>query len=168
MNNVTDTEQQIDADKLAASMKSGANWFYWIAGLSLVNTALHLFDSERSFIVGLGITQIVDVIAMEIGRQSEDVGTVVKAIAFGIGLAAAALFVAFGVLANKRKGWAFVIGMTLYLLDGGIFLLVQDWLSLAFHAFALLAIFAGYSAMKKLKTLENAAPYEPIAPKGVL
>ena len=47
---------------------SGANWFYWIAGLSLVNTILLYTGSEWVFVVGLGVTQLIDGIAIEIAR----------------------------------------------------------------------------------------------------
>ena len=43
--------------------------------------------------------------------------------------------------------------MVLYALDGLLFLLVQDWLSLGFHVFALYAMFKGYTALCRLKTI---------------
>jgi hypothetical protein len=56
----------------------------------------------------------------------------------------------------------------LYALDGLLFLLVQDWLSLAFHAFALFCIFGGHSALKRLRQLQpepaETMSSEPITP----
>ena len=43
-----------------AQLKSGASWFYWIAGLSLINSISAASGSSWRFIVGLGITQIFD------------------------------------------------------------------------------------------------------------
>lgn len=43
--------------------------------------------------------------------------------------------------------------MVLYLLDGLLFLLVQDWLSLGFHGFALYSMFHGYTALRRLKAI---------------
>jgi hypothetical protein len=40
--------------------------------------------------------------------------------------------------------------MGLFALDGAIFLLVQDWVGVGFHAFALFMILRGYSAARQL------------------
>src|SRR5947209_1342499 len=40
----------------------GARWFYWIVGLSLVNSLLALGGAQIRFVFGLGITQIFDAI----------------------------------------------------------------------------------------------------------
>src|SRR5689334_876870 len=42
---------------------SGANWFNWIAGLSMVNTLIAISGSNWNFLAGLGSTQIVTGIA---------------------------------------------------------------------------------------------------------
>src|SRR5512138_3090367 len=47
---------------LDARIKSGAAWFYWIAGLSLINSVAALSGSKWGFILGLGITQVFDAI----------------------------------------------------------------------------------------------------------
>lgn len=44
--------------------------------------------------------------------------------------------------------------MVVYGLDGLIFLLVQDWLALAFHAFVLYSIYRGLAANLKLSGLQ--------------
>jgi hypothetical protein len=43
-----------------------------------------------------------------------------------------------------------VIGLILYGLDGAIFLLVQDWVGVGFHAFAIAMILRGYLAARQL------------------
>src|SRR5574340_77246 len=45
---------------LMARHLNGANWFYWIAGLSVVNSVIVLFGGAWYFLVGLGATQFVD------------------------------------------------------------------------------------------------------------
>ena len=47
-----------------ALLKSGASWFYWIAGLSLINSFIALSGSDYGFILGLGITRIIDAFGM--------------------------------------------------------------------------------------------------------
>lgn len=132
-----------DDPTMAAQLKSGASWFYWIAGLSVINSVIALFGTGWGFILGLGITQIFDAF----GQKFENAG---KAVVLFLDLIVAGVFVLFGVLAHKRHTWAFVVGMVLYALDGLIFLLVQDWLGLGFHAFVLFCLFRGFQACREL------------------
>ena len=103
------------------------------------------------FIVGLGVTQIVDAVAGQVGGAGLAVGLVINVIV-------AAACVAFGVLGNQRKGWAIWMGMTLYALDGLLLLLFQDWLSVAFHGYALFRIYQGMGALKELEALDQPPP----------
>jgi len=50
---------------------SGANWFFWIAALSIVNSVIFLSGADLAFVVGLGVTQIANGIMMVI---AEDMG----------------------------------------------------------------------------------------------
>ena len=157
------TEERV---KLEQSFRSGANWFYWIAGLSVVNSVIQILGSDRSFIVGLGITQVFDAIAAAGAQEAGDAtaGGVLKGVAFFLDLLVAGFFVLLGWRSGKRAAWAFVLGMVLYALDGLIFLLVQDWLSLGFHAFALFGIGVGYSSLRKLQAAEVRIGMLPIEP----
>jgi hypothetical protein len=105
---------------------SGARWFWWIAGLSLVNTVLIHSGSDTSFVIGLGFTLVADAIFQAI-----------KPIAFAIDALALGFFFAMGWFAGKGRLWAFLVGIVCYVLDAGIYLFFQDWMSLAFHALAL-------------------------------
>ena len=148
-------DRSLELFKLEKSFKAGAGWFFWIAGLSLINSIIILSGKNWSFIVGLGITQVVDMVAREIGAFGKVAGLVLD-------VAAAGVFVVFGLLSYRRYSWAFVVGMVIYGLDGLIFLLAMDFLSLGFHAFALVCIFSGLRSLKKLKLLESqAAPVQP-------
>lgn len=128
---------------LAQQVKNGASWFYWIAGLSLINTVVQSFGGSMSFIFGLGITQVIDAIAGQIGPAGRGVALALDAVVFG-------LFILVGVLANRRKTAAFIAGMVLYALDSVLFLVIFDLLPLAFHAFALFFIFKGFQACRAL------------------
>ena len=131
-----DQEKKLIEEKLKIEkqFQSGADWFFWIAGLSLINSIILLAGSEWGFIIGLGITQIIDAIGLLI---AEEIGIAGKIISFIFDIIAAGIFVLFGVFARKRYKWAFITGMALYAIDGLIFLLVQDFLSIGFHIFAL-------------------------------
>ena len=129
---------------LEKQLKGGGSWFYWIAGLSLVNSVIALSGSGTRFILGLGITQIFDELAQGMGSGAG------LAVAVVLDLLAAAVFVLFGVFANKRHTWSFVVGMALYALDGLIYLIGQEWLGVGFHAFALFCLFRGFKACRAL------------------
>ena len=132
---------------LEKQLKGGGSWFYWIAGLSLVNSVLALSGSGTRFILGLGITQLFDELAQGMGSGAG------LAVAVVLDLLAAAVFVFFGVFANKRHTWSFIVGMALYALDGLIYLIAQDWLGVGFHAFVLFCLFRGFKACRALNAV---------------
>jgi len=146
------TAQIQAALQLEGQLKNGASWFYWIAGLSLVNSILFMSGSTFGFIFGLGITQLFDGIAAGL---AETAGTGAKVVAFLLNCILAAVYVVFGVFSNKRYTAVFIIGLVLYALDGGLCLLAQDWLSAAFHAFAGFSIFKGMQAGMQLNKLSD-------------
>jgi hypothetical protein len=146
------TVASAEAATCIARSHSGANWFFWIAGLSLVNSIIVLAGGRWSFLAGLGVTQIIDALA---GALSGKLGAGATAFALFLDLCAAGVIVLFGLLARQRHTWAFVLGMILYALDGLLFLIVQDWLSLAFHAYALYCISRGLMANRRLLELES-------------
>lgn len=154
-------------EKLETQHKSGANWFFWIAGLSLVNSGVMLAGGQWGFIVGLGVTQFADAVGAAIAEEVGG-GVGLRATVFVFDAFVAGFFVLFGVLARKHHTWAFVTGMVLYAADGLLFLLVGDWLSLAFHGFALFGLFGGLAASRKLSSLarpaEPALTSQPIVP----
>ena len=126
---------------LEGQRRAGGQWFYWVAALSLINSGLALAGQDWRFILGLGVTQIVQELA-----KSGNGGTTAGLVS----LAAIGIFGVLGYQAVKGAVWAFLVGMTLYALDGVIFLLVPDWLGVGFHAFALAMILRGYLAARRL------------------
>jgi hypothetical protein len=128
-----------------AQLKSGASWFYWIAGLSLINSIAAASGSSWRFIIGLGITQIIDEFGSTIGGGG-------KAIALVLDLLAMGIFVVLGIFAHKAHLWAFIVGMLLFALDGAIFLLGPDWLGIGFHALVLFFLFRGLQACRELRS----------------
>src|SRR5438309_5023173 len=45
-----------------ARIKRGANWFYWIAGLSIINSVAFASGANFHFLAGLGVTEVADAI----------------------------------------------------------------------------------------------------------
>jgi len=134
-------EQQIAVSRMVAAARSrvGAKWFYWIAGLSMINSMVVIFGGNFHFVVGLGITSVVDAMAKQVGSAGSVLDFIINGFVAGI-------FVLFGHFAAKPQKWAFVVGMALYLLDGVLLLGARDFLSAGFHAYALYAIYRGYTA----------------------
>ena len=148
------TDAQFQAFQTDQQFRRGVSWFYWIAGLSLVNSVIWLTGSEWSFIVGLGATQLVDGLFIAIIEDTQ-VTEAIKFAAFGIDLLIAGLYVLIGFLGLKRFKAIIIMGMVFYALDGLFFLLVGDFLSIAFHGYALFCIFGGLKALNQLKQLES-------------
>ncbi|HWC16492.1 MAG TPA: hypothetical protein VG498_05735, partial [Terriglobales bacterium] len=117
-----------------AAVKRGANWFYWIAALSLVNTLAVISGGHFHFLLGLGITEVTAALSPQ-----------VRGLAVLIDVLVLGFFVMCGYYAGKGRKWAFLLGMSFYFLDTGITMLGQDWLSFAFHIYALLCIWRGFS-----------------------
>lgn len=126
-----------------ADMRRGADWFFWIAALSVINSLLVTFSSTPNFIFGLGATRWVD----EMFRANSLAAVSISGLGFSI--AVAALFAAFGYFARKGNDLAFVIGIFLYVVDAIIVLGFKDFFSFGFHLVALFFLFKGLLASRR-------------------
>jgi hypothetical protein len=142
-------EPQVFRDR--SRLKSGASWFIWIGLLSLVNSFVSLAGGKWAFLIGLGVTQAADGVA-----RGLDFGSTSTILAAFFDVFVATVFITFGLFAQKGRSWAFIVGMVLYGLDGLLFLLVADFLSLGFHVFALWNLFSGYRASRRLVAADPA------------
>ncbi len=125
-------------------LNSGAQWFLWIFGLSVVNTLILYFGGNVSFMFGLGITQLFEGIYFEIFGEFNALGLIMSISISGI----------FGVLwyfAKRLSKPAFVVGMIIYTIDALILLAFEDWLSFGVHGYALFMIFKGYQSIDSVK-----------------
>ncbi|MGE9297278.1 MAG: DUF4339 domain-containing protein [Puniceicoccales bacterium] len=127
---------------------SGARWYYWIAGLSLVNSLIAAFQGDIYFVVGLAISIIVDQIGWVL---SEELGQAAMFIALGVNVLISGVVAAFGYFSLKGIRWVMMTGIVLYICDGLICLLFQDWLSAGFHAYAGFCLIRGFGALNTLK-----------------
>ncbi len=153
---VAENVRKVEAARLAltARARSGANWFLWIAGLSIINSVLVRTGSHTQFIVGLGASQAADGIGQVMAKQGNaPAGAVFSAV---VSVFMVAIFVLFGIFARRRARWAFYVGMIVYAVDALIFLLVRDMLGLGFHALVLYFLYKGLVAGNQLEKLEAA------------
>jgi hypothetical protein len=147
------SDEGSQSDELVAQLHSGANWFYWIAALSVVNSVIIACGANWNFVVGLGITQIIDFVAAGVAQDlNPTAAMILTGIALAISVTIAGMFAGMGYLAKRAHTWVFIIGMLVYACDGLLFVLFQEWLSVGFHAFALFGLFAGFKASQQLKT----------------
>lgn len=154
-----DSESKVaERIKLENTFRAGANWFFWIAGLSLVNSIVVALGKEWGFVVGLGTTQVIDAFGKAAGG-----GAVGTGVALFLDLIVLAFVVLFGFLCRRGQVWAFALGMVLYGLDGIIFLVAGDWFGVGFHALVLVFIFGGMNALRKLKSIPPESPPESVA-----
>lgn len=140
---------RLEEDK---KFKSRVNWFFWIAGLSLINTILFYAGSDTSFSIGLGVTLLIDVIIGEIATELGGNPQLLFIIGVSLDLVITGLFILFGVLGRKYKLWAIIVGLVLYAADAALTLYIGVYTSAIFHVVAL--IFIG-SSLYIFKTHEK-------------
>ena len=120
-------------------IQSAARWFWWIAGLSLVNAVMFHSGSEVNFVIGLAMTTLA---------------SVAFAKNLPIAIALAGLTVGFyflvGLYAQRRVLWAFYLGLAVYAVDALIYVMFQDWMSVGFHVLAGFFIFKGLQRTREL------------------
>jgi len=140
-----------EAHALKQRCKSGARWFFWIAGLSLITSIVTFSGGGFAFFLSLGTTQVIDGFARALAN---DLGDGTKIVGLVLDLLVAGVFVLIGWLALKRHLWSFIVGMILFMLDALILLIFQIWISFAFHLLVVFWIFKGYQAGRRLSELE--------------
>lgn len=141
--------------ELAATAKRGANWFYWIAALSLINSGAFMAGANFHFLAGLGITEIADGLVEFFIEQGAPSAFKMLAIVFD--LAVVIGFALAGYYANKLLRTAFIAGIGVYFIDALIVLLLGDYFMAAFHAFALFGLVRGFLACRQIKVFNAAS-----------
>ena len=127
----------------AAILHRGANWLFWIAGLSVVNAVVFMAGSSWVFLGGLGVTYISAIAAIKAGStQAGFIGAFVT-------IWATAFFACLGYFGRKGQQWAFVTGMVLYAVDAVLVIYLQAWLMLLVHGYVLFRLYQGYSSSRQ-------------------
>ena len=157
--NPVDVTQIAIAKKMLAlesKIKSGLGMFFWVAGLSIINSVIFFTGGSISFVIGLGATQLIDALTMVFAQEvSSGTAAVLHVIGFGLDLFIAGLFTLFGVLGRKRIKWAIVVGMVFYAMDGLLSLLLKNWFGALFHFFAFIGMLHGLNATSEIIKLEK-------------
>jgi len=114
----------------------GARWFWWIAGLTVLNSVLLASHAGLSFSLGLAFTQLAHAVF-----QSN------AGVAYAIDAFFVAAFGLLGLQAQRGQDWAFVLGAGLYLCDALVTLKFGNALSAVFHGVVLFFVVRGYNAL---------------------
>ncbi len=140
-----------DVNVLRQRIRTSAQWFYWVAALSLINSLIYLFKGDVSFLAGLAVSQIADAFAAHLGFFGPYFN-------LGLDLIIAFFVCGFGYLAAQGSRAALIVGMILYALDGGIYLLFSAYLPALFHAYVLYRMGRGWMARRQLDELVANSP----------
>jgi hypothetical protein len=141
---IAHVNERLAVSKMVAATRArtGAQWFYWIAVLSVINFLI--LDGKLRFGVGLGFTPVIHGLVNRAGSTGHVLDIVMNACAAGA-------FFTFGYFATKARKWAFLVGMALYLMDGLLLVTVRDILGIGFHTYALYGISRGLAAAKQVQ-----------------
>jgi hypothetical protein len=137
---------------LQRQMKNGAYNFYWIAGLSMVTSIIIIFSTQPSFVVGLGVTQFMDITVHNLAATLPN-PVLIHVLGLVLDFFLCSVFALCGYLAARAYRWAFIAGMLLYGLDAILTLVSTDFFGFGFHLFFLWFLFSGLQALNKLKEI---------------
>ncbi len=143
-------------------LKTGANWFFFIAVFSLINSLLILQGGSYHSAFGLGTTQIISSAASH-PAPGQTPFAASQGMVLTFDFLASGFYVLYGFFGRRGQIWAFLTGMGFYALDLLLLLLADfllhgglqtaSWLAVAFHGYALFRIFQGYEAARRLPDL---------------
>ncbi|MCA1607841.1 MAG: hypothetical protein LC730_00050 [Acidobacteria bacterium] len=139
----------------SSNIFSGANWFYWVAILSAINTLIIFFFNIPNLFFALGTTQWLDGTTGTMNREGWYPPLQITGLL--LDLLIAAVFAGFGYLAKKGSDVAFVIGIFFYIVDGLLAIGLRDFFGSFFHLIPLFFMFKGLLASRHLR--ENATSY---------
>jgi len=138
---------------LHAAIVRSANWFYWIAGLSIVNLIAIVIGAHFHFVIGLGMSEWLGAVAMQLVATGGASGMVALLVAAGF--AVTAFFAACGWFARRPSIVAFAVGMAVFALDTLLYITSGEWICVAFHAWALFALWRGVAATRQFKAIKQ-------------
>ncbi len=126
------------------SVLHGADWFFWLAILSIINTLLVYFYRIPNTPVALGLTQWLDGTHSGLGSSMTPSGFILIAAALAM----------FGLLARRGSDLAFVVGIFLYVIDAFLSIGLRDFWGFGVHLIGLFFLGKGLLASRHIR--ENA------------
>lgn len=142
--------QPLQANLIDPEVRKGANWFYWKAALTVINSIIILTGTIWTFFLGLGITQIIQGFAIGIADEMGTKGiSGVHLIAFVISLFCAGFVGLLGYFAGHGQKWAYIFGLVIFILDGFLYLITGSILGVIIHGIGIYSLANGLKACQK-------------------
>lgn len=120
------------------------SWFKWIAGLSLINTLLMIFGSNISFIFGLASNIFLYAFGVELFGEYSII-TLSAQLIFPV------IYFLLYRMNKSMKKWPIIVGVVLYGLDALLYLLIDDMLSILFHAYVMYSVLKSFWEIDQFK-----------------
>jgi len=130
--------------------KSISGWYNAIGIFSIINTIGLALKWRVSFLLGLGVTQVIDSVFINLLGQYFMITGIISIIFSSI-------FFIFGFLSKKKNHPAIIVGMVLYGLDAVVMFILKFWIGFGFHVFILIVLISSYEKIiqERRKTLPN-------------
>lgn len=129
------------------SVMHAADWFFWLAILSVINSLIVYYYQIPNTPIALGITQWVD-------GTTSGFNATMSTSALVINILIAAALAGFGLLARRGSDIAFVLGIFLYVIDAVLMIGLKDFFGFGVHLIALFFLVKGLLASRHIR--ENA------------
>ena len=129
------------------SVMHAADWFFWLAILSIINSLIVYYYQIPNTPIALGITQWVD-------GTTSGFNATMSTSALVINILIAAALAGFGLLARRGSDIAFVLGIFLYVIDAVLMIGLKDFFGFGVHLIALFFLVKGLLASRHIR--ENA------------
>jgi len=126
------------------SVLHAADWFFWLAILSVINSLIVYYYKVPNTPGALGITQWVDGTTSGINASMTTVSLVTNILIAG----ALAMF---GLLARRGSDVAFVVGIFLYVIDAFLMIGMKDFFGFGVHLIALFFLVKGLLASRHIR-----------------
>ncbi|MEP6704429.1 MAG: hypothetical protein ABJB34_06465 [Acidobacteriota bacterium] len=129
------------------SVLHAADWFFWLAILSVVNSLIVFYYQTPNTPLALGITQWLDGTSGSFNGFMSPSGLLTNILIAGV-------LAAFGLIARRGSDIALVVGIFLYVLDSFLIVGLRDLFGFGVHLIALFFLVKGLLASRHLR--ENA------------
>jgi hypothetical protein len=134
---------------------AGANWFFWLAILSALNSLVIYFVGIRNTPFAFGITQWIDGTTGPLTSEGWSPPLHTEGLIGNLLIAAA--FAGFGYFARRGNDVAFLLGIFLYVVDAMLSIGLRDFFGFSFHLVGFFFLFRGLLASRHVR--ENATSY---------
>lgn len=129
------------------SVLHGADWFFWIAVISLINSLIVYYYQTPNTPLALGISRWLDGTTSGF-NASMSMGGLLTNILIALVLAM------FGLMARRGSDTTFVLGIFLYVIDSFLVIGLRDFFGFGVHLIALFFLVKGLLASRHIR--ENA------------